>query len=403
MQLKSIVYYILFLISLTAYSSEYYLIGKYSNPELAINYSQKTHLIIVGSAKKEDSDQFFQSGVTRALRYQELFPLEQIIIISTPDVKRKSNTEVFNQFNVTIKKIVHTRLTGKQLLYELRKFTKIASIDFYGHSSPWALILGKKKAFLGPGTGRQAITSLRGHFTKLAYATLNSCNSGFKLAPALSQAWQIPVSGALTSSLFERTTINALWENEFISDHANWTVRNNISFLTSPPCREGTCWRMKPEPSIYQGHWGNFDHGLSFYKFFCNYPTTDEKCAAAIAFSLFSFPSITPLSLDSTKEDFKKNLIDYMCPTGKGINLFQQCKQMLTQQNINQYYSPLGKKQLSCSHKKCQFKLTCKYHNNNPVADSCKITTNKQASTTFIDSFLIFLKGYDILKSQFDL
>ncbi len=33
-----------------------------------------THVIIVGSAVKEDSNQFFQSGLSRAYRLKELFP-----------------------------------------------------------------------------------------------------------------------------------------------------------------------------------------------------------------------------------------------------------------------------------------------------------------------------------------
>ena len=46
-----------------------------------------THVIVVGSAAKEDSNQFFQSGMSRAQRYKELWPDHQVVFLYSPEVR----------------------------------------------------------------------------------------------------------------------------------------------------------------------------------------------------------------------------------------------------------------------------------------------------------------------------
>src|SRR6476660_475173 len=81
------------------YSAEYRL-GVYK--DLTIDFDAPTHIIIVGSAVKEDSNQFFQSGVARAERYKELNPAIQVVLISSPDVVDTEDAEVFAAFHIPV-------------------------------------------------------------------------------------------------------------------------------------------------------------------------------------------------------------------------------------------------------------------------------------------------------------
>ena len=238
-----------------AFSRSEYLVGVLGSKIL--DTTKITHILTPGSAKKKESNQFFQSAIARGYRYLEVYPDHQVVIIASPDVKRVKNRAVFNEFKVTHIKTVNSKLTGHKLIREMNVFKKIASFDFYGHSSPWGLILGKSKAILGPGTGRDAIVSLRDNFIDGAFATLNSCNAGLKIAPALSLGWEIPVAGAMTGSLFERIHDDGRWYNHFLTVIPGKPMTNNVSFETERHCYKGGCWRMKPGNALYSGgYWG---------------------------------------------------------------------------------------------------------------------------------------------------
>ncbi len=377
-----------------------YLIGRLGNEP--INHNKVTHILVAGSAKTKESNQFFQSALSRGYKYMELFPDHQVVMISSPEVKKKKNEEVFAEFNLDVQKNVKkVVLGGGTLIREMRKFSKIASFDFYGHSSPWGLIIGKRHATLGPGTGSDTIKSLRGHFTPLASASLNGCNGGLKIAPALSLGWQIPVSGALSGSLFERVTADGLWYNEFVSGSAPWTTSNSISYNAESSCRNGSCWRMKPSSSAYSGYWGKFGYGLGFYKFFCNYDNADKKCEQASALSLLSFPSVRPVNLQSSVEDFKEVVYDYLCPTGRGTERYYSCIQGIKNaiKTGNHKFQPFKAKPVFCTMKECDLKLVCKQRSSGPKPGSCSLVAERSGeSTTFIDEYLMLLKGFKALK-----
>jgi len=148
--MKMIIIFIVALLSFTnafSYEGEYRL-GLLSNN--VFNPTLPTHVVIAGSAVKEDSNQFFQSALARALRIKEVFPNDQIIIMSSPEVVGKNDDEVFADFHVNVIKTVEKSFTQERMIAELSEFKKIKSINFYGHSSPWAFKLGKKMLLLIP-------------------------------------------------------------------------------------------------------------------------------------------------------------------------------------------------------------------------------------------------------------
>lgn len=138
--MKMIMFFIVALLSSNIFSYEgEYRLGLLSNN--VFNPILPTHIVIAGSAVKEDSNQFFQSALSRALRIKEVFPNDQIIIMSSPEVVGKNDDEVFADFHVNVIKTVEKTFTQERMISELAEFKKIKSINFYGHSSPWALKL----------------------------------------------------------------------------------------------------------------------------------------------------------------------------------------------------------------------------------------------------------------------
>ncbi|GAB4010010.1 MAG: hypothetical protein Fur0010_01790 [Bdellovibrio sp.] len=371
--------------------------------DLVLDTNKPTHIIIVGSAVKEDSDQFFQSGLARAQRYKELNPNMQVYIMSSPEVRGRDDQEVFDKFNMPIVKLVDKTFTAEVLFEELAPFTKIASIDFYGHSSPWAIKLGKSDAALDADAYESALRKLAPKLMPNAYVTLNGCNSGFNTAPAMSRALGVPVSGALTGSLFELYQTDGHWYKKRDRDDSLYPAANQHSFMRDLDCKLGMCWRMKPDRANYSSYWGQFkEGGLSFYKFFCNFDNTNQKCEKGMANALLSFPSVVALDSRPTEEDFKKVVFDWLCSTGQNDQYFDSCVQGI-QAAVSRgdlVYQQHPGNALNCDFKTCNAKVVCKkkVFGNGIRGGSCKLETEENPRPTTISrEFLAFLKGFKAL------
>ena len=127
-----------------------------------------THIVVVGTSMKKDSDQFFQSGLLQAYKYKELYPDHQVVVISAPDVRNTDNDEVFLKFNLSILKQVDSTLNAYNLVNEMLQFNKIASFDFFGHSSPWAVKLAKKDGTIMPKSHKKHLEKVIPRFTSYA-------------------------------------------------------------------------------------------------------------------------------------------------------------------------------------------------------------------------------------------
>ncbi len=394
-------FFLLTLNTAFAYKGEYRL-GLFKDS--TYDATKITHVIVVGSAAKEDSDQFFQAGVARAYRYKELNPFDQVVIMSSPEVRKTDDAEVFNEFNIAVYKTVAETFTGNKLMKEILELERIASIDFYGHSSPWGLKLGKSDAAFDPTEFTQSLTKLKTKMLPNSYMTINSCNSGFYVAPEISRILEIPVSGSLTSSMFERIESDGLWYKEDDWTKGNYVEINNNSFNEDVSCALGLCWRMKPSRLNYSSYWGQFkEGGLSFYKFFCNFDKTDGRCEKGMANSLLSFPSVHPLTLKSTSDDFKAVAFDWICSTANDKNYFKKCvdgvNAAITLGNL-QFQTHPGN-ELNCDFKSCHATVVCKnkIFGSGPRPGSCHLQTevNDKPTTAAIE-LLTLLKGFAALK-----
>ncbi|MDD4973781.1 MAG: hypothetical protein PHY93_05490 [Bacteriovorax sp.] len=385
-----------------------YRIGLYKNSSEQLDPQKITHIIVVGSAVKEDSDQFFQSGVSRAQRYKELWPDHQIVLMSSPDVKGTSDERVFDKYNIAVVKRVFQKFTAPLLLNEIGEFEKIASLDFYGHASPWAMIIGKSSAAFDPSAHIEALKQLRPKFLPDAYATLNGCNTGFYLAPDLSRGLALPVSGSLTSSMFERIESDGFWYKEEDWNERGYVLSNRFSYKTNQSCSDGLCTRMKSSRANYSSFWGTFSEGgLSFDKFFCNYENNnDGKCERGMALSLLSFPSKHPVNLDSNKDDYKEVVYDWLCSTGKGMSYFRKCvygiQDAIARGDLVYQSHPTN--ELNCDFHSCHAKVICKYKttgDDGPIPGSCNIETVPNiAAKNVATEYLSLMKGFVSIKTQ---
>lgn len=372
--------------------------------DITLDTSKPTHIIIVGSGVKEDSDQFFQSGLARAQRYKELNPNNQVYIMSSPEVRGRDDQEVFDKFNLPVIKLVDKTFTAEVLFEELAPFQRIASIDFYGHSSPWSIKLGKSDAALDPDSYESSLKSLSRRLMPNAYVTLNGCNSGFNTAPAMSRALGVPVSGALTGSLFELYQPDGHWYKKRDRDQQNLFPGANLhSFQTDLDCKLGMCWRMKPDRFNYSSYWGSFkEGGLSFYKFFCNFDNADGRCEKGMANALLSFPSSIALDKKPTEQEFKQVVFDWLCSTGDGQSYFDNCVKGIESAVArgDLVYQQHPGNALNCDFKSCNAKVVCKkkIFGSGLRGGSCKLeTAENPRPTTITREFLAFIKGFRAL------
>lgn len=390
---------IISIVSMSVIADEYR-IGLYQSETLDPQLT--THIIIVGSAMKKDSNQFFQSGVTKAHKYKELYPLHQVVIMSSPDVLKTEDAKVFADFDVTVVKMAKETFTAEKVFKELNVFSKIASIDFFGHSSPWALKIGKSDSALDPSVYKNKLIALKSKLTKDAFMTLSSCNSGFLIAPEFSKWLGIPVAGALTSSLFERIETDGHWYKEADYTAGNYATQNKFSFVDNVSCSNGLCVRLKASRHSYSSSWGTFDGGLSFYKFFCNYEDKENSCTKIMAKSLLFLPSTKALTSSSSKEDYEQVVFDWLCSTSKDKSYFNKCVEGIKRavaRGDNVFQSHPGN-ELNCDYKSCKASIVCKdkIFGSGPRMGSCRLKTEKNLKpTNAAREYIDLMNGYNYL------
>ncbi len=373
--------------------------------DLVLDTTKITHIIVVGSAVKEDSDQFFQSGIARAYRYKELYPDHQVVIMSSPDVYNTDDWQVFENYNITVAKRVLEKFTGQNLINEMMLFDQIASFDFFGHSSPWAMKIGDMNAAFSPGDYEGKLIQMRSHFLPNAYVTLNACNTGFLIAPELSSILRLPVSGALTSSVFERIESDGLWYKEDDWTKGNYVEINKFSYTETLACKLGLCNRMKPSRTNYNSVWGSFtEGGLSFNKFFCKFNNSDGRCERGMANSLLAFPSVMPITIDSDMDAFRAVAFDWLCSTSRDKSYFTNCvngiNDAITRMDL--VYQAHPGNELMCDFKTCNAKVLCTMDPvNGPKLGTCHLKTPVNPEPTNVArEMLSLMKGFEDLKKS---
>jgi hypothetical protein len=402
-----------------------------------LDLAKPTRILLVGDSDKL-SDLPLHSATSRARRYAQLYPNEQIVLFVTQDVKdtavRKSGATVVTReaFGDGVAMQDLSRLSNDKLLKALDRFKKIASIDFFGHSSPFSILLEAK------GDDRIVNANVPGSANLLAdnfdragnaYVTLNGCNGGVELAAKLSKMWQVPVSGALTASDFqELRSDNHFYYNDdgFFPPDLRAATANSVSYGNglSPKCgATGACVRMKPQDAPYYGYWSNQDtgmqYGLGFYKFFCDYADTNKSCQRGMAASMYSFVSEKPIDKTATDADYKEVLADFFCSHAKDPAWFDSCKAGL--ESAVETGAPFSSMKtrndysLECDFRSCKQVFRCETENGGPkpktcawVDKGCPVGAAYNSSKCFVKNtekqttrteYLAYLEGHALLRS----
>ncbi|MGZ3788804.1 MAG: hypothetical protein ACXVLQ_09790 [Bacteriovorax sp.] len=394
--------FLAFLYSSLTNSANAYLILTYKSKE--IDFSRPTHLLVTGTGKEQET-QFQEVANSKALKYSQLYPNEQIVLIAKHETQTADDNKQFLQnLGFKLQKDVPSIFDGNALVMELLKFQRISSVDIFSHGTAlYGLYLENyKRRFSLESKG---IENLRNHFLPDAYFIMHGCNAGY-FASALSNALEIPVAAALTSTDFQRLHSNGDFyvANKGYFPNGLWAKENNYSFDLRTSCQNGKCLRLKPDNHTYVGLWGEYEGGgLPFYKFFCAKNET-STCEKIMAKSIYSFISKVSLSERSSFEDYRKVVIDFLCPISAKRDLRGECEKNLELALINkdETYNPFRGRLLNCNFQSCQGEFQCKNVavSNIPNAKSCLLLNNsKRKATTLVREYKAYLEGYKLLHS----
>ena len=392
--------WIYFFLLNTVFSANAYVVLTYKNTQLDFNKS--TRILITGEGK-EQGTQFQEVANSKALKYSELFPKEQIVLIAKNELSIGSKQYLLKRWGFVEQYEDRDQLNGNSLVTELASFSKILSIDIFAHgTAQFGIYLEDNQNRLSTET--QTIKKLRGHFATDAYIILHGCNTGFGLAPFLSSSLSIPVAGALTSSDFQRLHSDGSFylTQEKYYPNSDWAKENKSTFNRTTSCGEGGCIRLKPDNHPYVGYWGEYKAGgLPFYKFFC-IKNSEKDCERVMAKSLYSFNGTTNLKLNSSLKEYKNLLGDFLCPISGTKNYRKVCREKLDLSlfTMDETFNPFRGPQIECDFKSCKVEFRCKklYNSTLKNAKSCYlVSTIQNTSTTLMREYQAYLSGFEQL------
>lgn len=381
-----------------------YITATYGN--MGANPNVRTHVLIVGKGN-ELSTLLQTTAAAKAKKYAELYPNEQVYLISVNETGKDDNLELIAKYG--FKNVVEKRgfnFDSSDVFKEMKQFNQIASVDIFSHSvAYYGVILDGKLNRMDPK--KDGYEKLAGNFTKDAYAFLHGCNSGQFLAPILSLQWGIPVAGSFTSTDFQRLHENGNW---FFDDarkpaEGKFVTVNKQSYERNELCVEGACRRLYPDNFAYNGYWGSFNEGgLGFFKFFCM-KNDQAHCDKIMAKAALSYISTKPITKNSSFEDYMEVVHDWICPRSAKTDIREKCVAGLQRAAATGgTYDSYSGKSLQCDFKGCKAKFTCKRI---PIIDllkegSCEVVNLRESSktSTQVEEYKAYIRGWKLLQAE---
>lgn len=391
---------VVFFSSITAQA---YHVSKLNGP--VVDFDRNTRVIAVGYSGGM-GDLFVKSASARARRYLQIFPDDQILLI-----RNKENVNDVGAWDTYLGFEVYetgsARLSGQRLVHFLTKFKPgvLKSLDVFSHSAPgagMALERGIRSEFFSALT--PDVEQLKEIFSEGAFANIHGCNGGFLQAPTLSELWKIPVSGALSGSDFQRLNSNGDWyfnnSGQYPTD-TPWASKNLLSFTSPLSWMRGSI-RMKPQNSPYRGVWGVLMDGLPFNKFFCNYDSaTEESCSKSMAESLLGFISKKNISSESSFEDYRQVVLDFLCPvSASDPTVREACVAALvaSESDPNVTYASFRYgNEADCDMASCKLTLHCEDSKCKTGDELGNPLPKNKNPRTIIDEYRRYLIGYDLI------
>lgn len=397
---KLIYIFLINLVFFNSYSANAYLVLTYKNSQLDL---EKPTRVLVTGVGKEQGIQFQEVANSKALKYSELFPNEQIVLIAKNEKDLNSNQRLLKRWGFFVQYEKRDLLDGEILIKELTNFKNISSIDIFAHgTAQYGIYLESTQHRFSMET--KAIKNLHGHFAPDAYIILHGCNAGFNLAPHLSNVLGIPVAGALTSSDFQRLHSDGSFylTEEGYNPNSDWANENKTTFNRATNCKDGKCIRLKPDNHPYNGYWGEYKGGgLPFYKFFC-VKNSQKDCERVMAKSLYSFTGTTNLKLNSSFKEYKDLLGDFLCPISGTRDYRRVCRERLDLSllTFDETFNPFRGPQLDCDFKGCKIEFKCKLIHNPTLKNSKScflINKSQRPPTTLVSEYQSYISGFNQL------
>jgi hypothetical protein len=404
-----------------------------SNTSFAIDRNQVTHLLFAGAPDKL-GNQFYESAVARARVYRELYPDHQVILWQARERPDGKESALAAAMGINVLEDTTADMTAVKLITWMRQFKKIASIEIFSHSS-WATGAALQSPE-GPYriTGNtQGIDTLKGNFLDGAYAVMYGCNTGFTLAPALSNLWGIPVLGSFNATDFQNLHKDGNFyhqgEGNFPTgaSFGKWPFAstNKVSFPETVSCEAAGCIRMNPDNMPYKGVWGNYraddvanvkGGGLGFYKTFCNYDwgpagifgdkmsRGEKRCLRGMGNFMMSYLT-TIHTGDVSYSGYKTRVLDFMCPRVWWNKKRQECEQQLglSESFTNMSYSSYSGNVLDCDFKGCKYRFLYDRDSKGVIIrDSIRLEAPENTTPrTQVREYLSYLKAWNIVAGTF--
>jgi hypothetical protein len=347
-----------------------------------IDPDKRTHIIVVGMADKL-GDLFFKSAMTKSNLILELYPNDQVVILTTKDEKnlvRSSKLKTISSDS--------SFLDDKLIESIVDQVKVVASLELFAHSNAVeGAILDKN--FLTSATLSEKSTlwpKVKAKILPTSYVMIHGCNAAVKTAPEIAKQLGIAVLGALTATDFEYVYENGKWIHDTEVKTLKKSADNRV--------------RMKPDNSSYKGHWGDWSEGgFPTYKIFCGL-LDQSTCGLSAIEALITFPSVLSPKQVKSKTDFKQNVFDYLCPFSERRDVFNECisnlEKSLSSSDVSTY-TPFRGKTLNCSFERCEAHFKCNLLQISINPGSCKlINENDKASDAFVKEFKFILDAYDL-------
>ncbi len=295
----------------------------------SFNWNQETDVFVIGYGTGSGG-LFVYTALARARKQVQMNPGRQILMIWAREDGQSKDVAFIKRLGHTVLGANDSKLSMNSTIHFLEKVRRITSLHFVGHSS------ASYGFGLQPGMrfqeSKSKLNSLKKNFADGAFIFLHGCNTGFISAPELSEIFELPVLGSLTSTDFQQLHNDGkwYWNNKGQYPEGGWD---------KGACQGGSCYRLKANNHPYTGSWGKYQTGLSFHKAFCNFDLGRtglfsrkkgiEVCYQGLWNAIKTWPSVESIQPWSDYGTYKEVIADYLCPNLDGHSVDKNCRAVL--------------------------------------------------------------------------
>ncbi len=360
------------------------------------SWQRETDVFVVGYGTGTGG-LFLYTALARARKQVEMNPGRQILVIWAREDGQAADVAQVKRLGHSLIGANDSKLTMDTTIYYLDKVKNITSLHFVGHSSGWY-------GFgLQPGvrfnSKKSKLIGLKKNFSEGAFIYLHGCNTGFVSAPELSEIFELPVLGSLTSTDFQQLHNNGdwYWNNKGQYPEGGWDYG---------ACQGGNCYRLKSNNHPYTGSWGKYEVGLSFHKAFCNFDLGKsglfsrkkgiDACYQGLWNAIKTWPSTETMRAGTDYSTYKEIVADFLCPKLDGHTIDKTCREVLREAEYGQVSNKkfFWGNQLECNFKGCNWGTNVQ---NVPEAGRVQGFTGRDSGNkTIASEYQMYLKLYQL-------